>query len=573
MKKLFGMKKGGNIRSRHRDREQYEDELLDFDEEEYEDDEYEDEYSDEDYEDEGYPEEDNYEDEVDEDYPEEDNYEDEADEEYFEDDDYRDGEVYEDENYDDEDYPEEDNYEGEVDEDYPEDDNYEDEYPEDDYDDEYYSEDRHREDDDNSIGQKILSFLANTTAAERIAAVFALLIIAGGIFTASFYASAVGSNKQLEAFSEVGSTMEGVEIVGESGLLAVADAEKARLIAAKLVADTYEEEEEEEVADDAEGVTIQMTVTSIKSDIKVKFINSATSKLVANVPFEIEVTDGNGTTVTYNDHDQDGIIYKTDITAGTYKITPKALSSEYSNYKLEISTKTLTVKDTVEMKAVDVSNEIKKESQVNAAKEDTAVKTETESALTDTVEWVESTKTPVSGTSDGTYTYEEIDKSTISDPTSSSSLVGLSSVKYALRSMLLTSTTDASIDGDKEANTDSSSDSSTESGSSDNKQEETKDTITIGSGDITLTVGDDYTISAGGTDKTISFATETPSLVNFGAPYDLSNITLRPLGPNVTLTVFAKVSTPFSIFERASLPNLMSFAAIFIYLSLLFYNC
>ena len=97
MKKLFGMKKGGNIRSRHRDREQYEDELLDFDEEEYEDDEYEDEYSDEDYEDEGYPEEDNYEDEVDEDYPEEDNYEDEADEEYFEDDDYRDGEAYEDE--------------------------------------------------------------------------------------------------------------------------------------------------------------------------------------------------------------------------------------------------------------------------------------------------------------------------------------------------------------------------------------------------------------------------------------------------------------------------------------------
>ena len=69
------------------------------------------------------------------------------------------------------------------------------------------------------------------------------------------------------------------------------------------------------------------------------------------------------------------------------------------------------------MKAVDVSNEVKKESQVNAAKEDTAVKTQVESQLKDTVEWVESTKTPVDGAEgDGDYKYEKIDNSTIVNP-------------------------------------------------------------------------------------------------------------------------------------------------------------
>ena len=298
-----------------------------------------------------------------------------------------------------------------------------------------------------SIGRKIIAFVMNTSAAERIAAIFALLILAGGIFTVTFYASTMNNSKQLDTFAEIGSTMEEIEVVGQSGLLAVADAEKARAIAASLVSeDTMEEEEEVEVADDAEGVTIKMTVTSIKSDIKVKFINSETNKLVASVPFEINVENPDGSTVTYNDHDQDGIIYKKDITAGNYKITPKKLPSEYDKYNLEIQTKTLTVKDTVEMKVVDVSNEVKKESQVNVAAEDTAVKTAVESTLTDTVEWVESTKTAVGESSDGNYTYEEIDKNSITNPTSSSSLLMGSYIKYAFGNMMLdnVSATDAS---------------------------------------------------------------------------------------------------------------------------------
>src|SRR5216683_2366845 len=62
--------------------------------------------------------------------------------------------------------------------------------------------------------------------------------------------------------------------------------------------------------------------------------------------------------------------------------------------------------------------------------------------------------------------------------------------------------------------------------------------------------------------SSISLATVTPSLVMRGAPNDLSRTTLRPLGPSVTLTALARMSTPRSIRSRASELNLTSFAAI-----------
>ena len=51
--------------------------------------------------------------------------------------------------------------------------------------------------------------------------------------------------------------------------------------------------------------------------------------------------------------------------------------------------------------------------------------------------------------------------------------------------------------------------------------------------------------------SSISLATVTPSLVIVGAPHFLSSTTLRPLGPNVTLTALASFSTPSSIRCRA----------------------
>src|ERR1044071_8274660 len=65
--------------------------------------------------------------------------------------------------------------------------------------------------------------------------------------------------------------------------------------------------------------------------------------------------------------------------------------------------------------------------------------------------------------------------------------------------------------------------------------------------------------------NSMSLATVTPSLVMRGAPNDLSSTTLRPLGPSVTFTAFARMSTPRSMRSRASPENLTSLAAISIH--------
>ncbi|RKM57831.1 hypothetical protein D6855_12335 [Butyrivibrio sp. CB08] len=452
---LFGKKK---VRRRQREDDfvdyderydEYADEDYDdgYDEDDYPDEEFEEEYGDqvdERYEDEEYPEDDRYEDDryeedryEDDDYPEDDrdyeaeddydsDYEPRRDERYEDEEDYPDDDRYEDDRYEDERYADDDYEDG----DYADEDDYDYDYDREDdryADDDYYAggrgsrgsrggrggrddrrsrRGRDRDRDGESVGAKILAFLGNTSVAERAAAVVAVLLLAGGIAFMSFYAKAKNYAAEVGSFAEVGADLQIDGVVGSSGLLAIADAEMARAMAAGLVEEI--EEEEEEVPDTASNVTIKMTLTSIKSDMKIKFINSETKKLVANVPFVVSVVTPDGTKVSYDDHDRDGIIYKKDLTAGKYKITPEALSSEYDSYKLDTSTQTLTVKDTVEMKAVDVSNEIKKESQINAAKEDTAVQTQVESVLNDTVEWVDSNQN--SSNSDGS-TYEKIDKS------------------------------------------------------------------------------------------------------------------------------------------------------------------
>src|SRR5487761_1586885 len=62
--------------------------------------------------------------------------------------------------------------------------------------------------------------------------------------------------------------------------------------------------------------------------------------------------------------------------------------------------------------------------------------------------------------------------------------------------------------------------------------------------------------------SSISFATETPSLVTVGAPKLFSSTALRPFGPRVALTAFARTLTPRNMRERASSLNLTSLAAI-----------
>ena len=58
-----------------------------------------------------------------------------------------------------------------------------------------------------------------------------------------------------------------------------------------------------------------------------------------------------------------------------------------------------------------------------------------------------------------------------------------------------------------------------------------------------------------GSSSSISLAIVTPSLVIVGAPNFLSRTTLRPLGPNVTLTALESFVTPASSSLRADSSN------------------
>src|SRR6187551_3366426 len=62
--------------------------------------------------------------------------------------------------------------------------------------------------------------------------------------------------------------------------------------------------------------------------------------------------------------------------------------------------------------------------------------------------------------------------------------------------------------------------------------------------------------------SSISFATLTPSLVTVGAPKLFSSTALRPFGPNVTFTAFARIFMPRNIRERASSLKRTSLAAM-----------
>ena len=265
---------------------------------------------------------------------------------------------------------------------------------------------------------KVLSFLKNANAMERVALLAGGIVIAVGVSVGTIFVQAQARNREIASFKNVGSQLNGIQVIGQSGLLAVADAQQAKMAASDAVSDAADSASTEDA--NAE-VRVRIALATIKKDLKIKFINRENGKLVANVPFTIEVEGPKGTD-TYNDDDMDGIIYKSDIPAGTYTVTAQPLDSKYDRYEISTDAQKIAVKDTITYKKVDVKDEIKTEAQVNVAKEDTQVQnTPVESVKKDTVEWVESTKTEV-GTDDSTTAYSAIDKSTITDPSASARL-------------------------------------------------------------------------------------------------------------------------------------------------------
>lgn len=343
---------------------------------------------------------------------------DEDDERYCESEDEEDDRYYAIEDDEDDRYYEEDDLYYEDDDRYYEDDEEDDDlyYEMDEEDDEYYGIDDDDDEDEyyeENIFARFGHFITNMSAIDCVVAAFGFFILVAAAATGAIFFNARGVSEQVEAFAEVGTEIQDIGIIGESGLIAVADAESARMSQMIGLEPEMAVEGQSEVKPNGDQIEVGINLTSIQSDIKIKFVNKETNKLIGSVPFEVEIT-GGGKTFSLKDDDKDGIIYQTGISAGTYAVKVMAFSGEgYEKYRLPAQEETIKVTDTISYKKVEVADEIKTEAEVNAAAEDTAQQnTAVESTLQDTVEWVESTKTEENADSN----YEEIKRESVPDP-------------------------------------------------------------------------------------------------------------------------------------------------------------
>lgn len=145
---------------------------------------------------------------------------------------------------------------------------------------------------------------------------------------------------------------------------------------------------------DAKEIPVVLKATSMDKDLKVKIVNQKNDRVITGTAFEVTVTDSNKKSKSYTDEDKDGIIYIKNMTPGSCTVSMKS-SGGYSAPQ-DIKTE---VKANLEYKVVDVTDEIKKESEINVAQEDANTNGNagagTAQTLTDTVEFVASSKTEI----------------------------------------------------------------------------------------------------------------------------------------------------------------------------------
>lgn len=248
--------------------------------------------------------------------------------------------------------------------------------------------------------------LAGTTGKLLMLLGALVIVIAIAVIGISVFAKKTPKEEKVD-FSQLGTSLVGIGVIGAPNIDAIANAEGLRLEALYEAQKTYDYDE----ADQENGISsVSITLTSILKDLKIKMVNSK-GKLIGNVPFEVEVTGPDGKTETVTDSDKDGVIYLSDIPGGTYKVKIVPLNGYDSMYDFSTCKgQSLAVKTQLDYQKVDVKNEIKNSSQVDKSEDAAEKEIEVESKLKDTVGYVMSSKT---ASSNG---YEAISKSKITDP-------------------------------------------------------------------------------------------------------------------------------------------------------------
>ncbi|MCR4584243.1 MAG: hypothetical protein K5686_00830 [Lachnospiraceae bacterium] len=239
-----------------------------------------------------------------------------------------------------------------------------------------------------------------------VAAVF--VIIAAVMVLLQKKPAAEGEKPDMYA---AGQGLREIGIAGEGVLVALADAELAAQVADK-------EGQPENTVPAEDDRRVDVIFTSVEQDLKIKFVDSNSRRLVGGTEFEVKLVSTSGKPdLEFADDDKDGIIYKTGLAAGDYRVE----IADKEGITIGSTSSTVTIKEHIEYKKIDIVEEVKTEKEVNVAVEDTAggneeaeggAEPEPEVSDQDTVEWVESTRTEVEGSGG----YEKVEREKITEP-------------------------------------------------------------------------------------------------------------------------------------------------------------
>ena len=227
--------------------------------------------------------------------------------------------------------------------------------------------------------------IKNMTPIQWSMAAMALIIFITGIMTSAVYANYQGEQNKARALASLTQYTEDASYAAAT-----------QTVTQEMLPDAVDEPEP------VQAKALSLEMSSVEKDLKIKLVDDQDT-LVKDVSWSVTVAkegeDGTdtGESGVYEDDDRDGTIYINDIAAGEYAVTLNP-SDSLADYILPQDKQLVSVKAAIEYKVIaNIRDEIKTEKEVNVALEDPngnqAADVETGSALTDTVEWCESTRT------------------------------------------------------------------------------------------------------------------------------------------------------------------------------------
>lgn len=186
--------------------------------------------------------------------------------------------------------------------------------------------------------------------------------------------------QKIQQFASVGALLSDMDGIGKNGITAMAQTARIDSVEKEDPKEEKEEKDEPEVLGSA-----SVNFVSIEKDLKIKFSDKKTSKLITGVKFEVNAKGPKGDKFTWTDTDMDGVIYVENLKPGNYEVT--IVSTD--KYQFPDTATIVKVQDTVVYQAINVLDEAVDMSKVNLALEDNQInEADTGTVLQDTVEYV-----------------------------------------------------------------------------------------------------------------------------------------------------------------------------------------